>query len=71
MYFVVTDEVVDGVKAHVVYEVVLGLPTLRLGMDATMVVLGVAPEIKRGVTIRPHPPQKGVILTRRKGSSLL
>ena len=43
MDLVVDDEVIDGVEAHVVYEVVLGLASFRLGVDTTVVVATVPP----------------------------
>ncbi len=39
---VVADEVINGVKAHVVDEVVLGLAAFRLSVNTTMIVTGIS-----------------------------
>ena len=70
-YLVVTDQVVDGVEAHVVDEVVLGLASFRLGVDTTVIVLVVTPAGNN--SIKPHPPNQGGVvmwrLTRKRESS--
>ena len=38
IHLVVLNEVVDGIKAHLVNEVVFGPTALRLGVDTTVVV---------------------------------
>ena len=43
-YLVVADEVEDGVKAHVVYQIIFGLAAFRLGVNTTVVVFRVTPE---------------------------
>lgn len=68
-YLVVSNEVIDGVKAHVIYQVVLGLATFRLGVNTTVIVLGVPPA--KGEESHPATPITGLtVLTQMIESSL-
>jgi len=66
-HLVVPDEVVDGVEAHVVDQVVLGLATLRLGVDPTMVVPTVTPTNQVPYQTITGPPELELVLLTRTG----